>query len=160
MADSDTWKGDARSLTAKELKAFLSKPWIARLATLDADTSPYLSTVWYEYEQPVFILAGRAKSQWVHNLIRDPRVAMHIADDDPPHTRVSLQGKAKVVAGPAGIEGKWVDIANRMARRYLGERGPEYLLPTLNRKRYWIKVRPEKLTTWTGIEWHPKYHEA
>lgn len=160
MSDSETWKGDARNLTTKEMKAFLSKPWIARLATLGADNSPYVSTVWYEYEHPVFYLAGRAKSQWVYNIIRDPRVALHIADDDPPHTRVALQGRAEVVEGPVGIQGKWVEVANRMARRYLGERGPEYLAPTMDRKRYWIKVHPEKVTTWTGIEWHPRYHVA
>jgi PPOX class probable F420-dependent enzyme len=154
------WRGESRSLSRRELEAFLAKPWVARLATLGDDGAPYISTLWYEYEPPVFYLVGRAKSQWVRNLLRDNRVALHVADDDPPHTRVLVRGKAEILGGPTAIQGKWVELATRMATKYLGTRGREYLIPTMNRKRYWIRVRPNKVITWTGIEWHPKYTSA
>jgi PPOX class probable F420-dependent enzyme len=158
MSDSGDRKGESRNLSVREVKTFLAKPWIARLATIGADGSPYISTVWYEYKHPVFHLVGRSKSEWVHNLIADSRVAIHVADDNSPHTRVLVQGKAEVLEGPTGAEGRWLEVAKSMATRYLGERGLEYLARTMNRKRYWIVVRPEKVITWTGIEWHPRYH--
>jgi nitroimidazol reductase NimA-like FMN-containing flavoprotein (pyridoxamine 5'-phosphate oxidase superfamily) len=146
-----------RGLSVEEMKEFLAQPWVARIATLGADNSPYLNTVWYEYEHPFFYLGGRAKSKWVKNLIGDPRIAIHVAEDVAPFTRVLAEGRAEIVEGPIGIRGRWLALANKMALRYLGERGPEYLVPTMDRPRYWIKVVPETVTSWTGVEWHRRY---
>ena len=44
-----------------------------------------------------------------------------------------------------------------MATRFLGERGPEYLVPTLDRPRYLVEITPTKMTTWDGVEWAEKY---
>jgi hypothetical protein len=52
-----------------------------------------------------------------------------------------------------------LEIARRMAVRYLGERGPEYLEPSQSRPRYLIKLVPDKVTSWEGVEWHSKYLE-
>ena len=60
-------------------------------------------------------------------------------------------------AGPTPMEGHCLEVANRMAVRYLGERGPEYLVPTYDRPRYLIKFTPTKITSWEGVEWHEKY---
>ena len=51
------------------------------------------------------------------------------------------------------------DVANRMAVRFLGEHGPEYLVPTYDRPRYLIKIVPTKMLTWDGVEWARKYTE-
>jgi PPOX class probable F420-dependent enzyme len=153
----NSWKGQMRKLSEEEMKTFLSEPWVARIATLNEDGTPYLSTVWYEYDPPFFFLGGREKSAWVANLRRDPRVALHIAEDKTPFTRVVIEGVAEIVEGPIGITGRWVDIANKMATRYLGEHGPDYLIPTMNRRRYWVKIIPKKVTSWSGVEWHKRY---
>lgn len=50
-----------------------------------------------------FFLGGRAKSAWVQHIINDPRVAIYIARDDSPFTRILAEGKAKVVEGPSII---------------------------------------------------------
>ena len=68
-----------------------------------------------------------------------------------------LKAKSEIVEGPIGITGRWVEIANKMALRYLGEHGPEYLVPTMDRRRYWVKIIPQKVQTWSGVEWHKKY---
>jgi len=146
-----------RGLSKTEMISFLSQPWVARIATLNEDGTPYLSTAWYEYEHPCFFLGGREKSTWVTNLRRDPHVALHVAEDKAPFTRVLVEGTAGIVEGPVGITGRWVEIANKMATRYLGEHGPEYLVPTIDRKRYWVKIVPKKVTSWSGVEWHKKY---
>jgi len=157
MSKDESWKGQMRGLTEAEMKSFLSEPWVARIATLKEDGTPYLSTVWYEYDHPYFYLGGREKSAWVANLIRNPHVALHIAEDKEPFTRVVIEGIAEIVEGPIGITGRWVEIANKMATRYLGEHGPEYLVPTMDRRRYWVKIVPQKVQTWSGVEWAKKY---
>lgn len=146
-----------RGLSEKEMREFLSEPWVARIATLKPNNNPYLSTVWYEYDHPNFYLGGREKSEWVANLKHDPHIALHVAEDKAPFTRILAEGVAEILDGPVGITGRWVEIANRMATRYLGEHGPEYLVPTMDRRRYWIKVVPDTITSWTGVEWHKKY---
>ncbi len=151
------WMGKMRGLTKKELESFLSEPRVARLATLKDDKSPYIATVWFHYEDGCFYLGGRAKSAWVQYVKNDPHVALHIGRDESPFTRVLVEGKAEIVEGPSKISGKWLEIANKMAARYLGERGPEYLVPTLDRPRVWIKITSERLTSWEGVEWHSRY---
>ncbi|MEM4191577.1 MAG: pyridoxamine 5'-phosphate oxidase family protein [Nitrososphaerota archaeon] len=146
-----------RGLTKQELYDFLSRSSIiARLAIVKHDGSPYIVPVWYEYDGENFYIISRAKSAWVNYLKREPRVALQISFDAPPSTRVLVEGDAEIVEGPV-VGGKWVEIAKKMASRYLGERGPEYLVPTLNRPRYLIKIAPRKITSWEGVEWHPKY---
>ena len=151
------WMGKMRGLTKEELNKFLSEPRVARLATLKDDNSPYIATVWFHYEDGNFFLGGRSKSAWVQYVKSHPRVALHIGKDESPFTRVLVEGKAQIVEGPSKISGRWLEVANRMATRYLGERGPDYLVPTLDRPRVWIKITPEKLTSWEGVEWHRRY---
>lgn len=150
------WMGKMRGLTREELNDFLAKGYVARIATLKKDGSPYIVPAWFHYREPYFYLVARAKSVWVEHIKNDSRVALHIARDDPPYTRVLVEGVAEIVEGPV-IGGEWVKIANEMALRYLGEKGPEYLVPTLNRPRYLIRVVPKKLVSWEGVEWHSKY---
>jgi hypothetical protein len=57
------------------------------------------------------------------------------------------------------MQGQCLEVANGMAVRYLGERGPEYLVPTYDRPRYLIKIAPTKMLTWDGVEWAKKYTE-
>ena len=35
--------------------------------------------------------------------------------------------------------------------------GPQYLVPTLDRPRWLIRVQPQQVTTWSGGGWHPRY---
>ena len=47
-----------------------------------------------------------------------------------------------------------------MAVRYLGEHGPEYLVPTYDRPRYLIRFTPDKMVSWEGVEWAEQYLKA
>ena len=67
-----------------------------------------------------------------------------------------LQGTAELLERP-NVGGKWVEMANEMSYRYLGEHGPDYLVPTLNEPRWLFFVRPRKITTWQGVDWAQKY---
>lgn len=153
------WMGANRGLTPEEVAAFLAEAVVARVATIDEDGFPYITPVWEEWDGTHMWIVPREKSVWVQHIKKNPNVAISCADDASPYMRTLMRGKAEVVFGPAPMEGKCLEIANRMATRYLGERGPEYLIPTLDRPRYLIKFTPATTKTWVGVEWASKYTE-
>ena len=61
-------------------------------------------------------------------------------------------GKAELIEEP-NVGGHWVEIANEMSLRYLGENGPKYLVPTLNEPRWLFFVKPKKIYSWQGTDW-------
>lgn len=151
------WMGKMRALTPEEIMEFLSGPIVARVAVVKPDGAPYLAPVWQEYDGQALYFIPREKSTFVPYIQANPRLAISCALDNAPYTRVLFQGQAEIVEGPKPMAGLMLDIARRMARRYLGEKGPEYLEPSRPRPRYLIKLVPDKITSWEGVEWHPKY---
>jgi hypothetical protein len=91
-------------------------------------------------------------------MAKDGRVALTIDGETRPYRKVALQGTAEVIETP-NVGGQWVEIAKKMATRYLGEHGPDYIVPTLDKPRWLFKITPTKLITWQGVEWHQKYKE-
>ena len=116
--NSTKWVGKATSLDPSQLQEFLSKPWICHFATLTQAGAPYVIPVWFEYvpDRKVFYIIGRKHSRYVDHIRNDPRVSLVIDMPKAP-TRVLAQGKAAILEGPVGREGRWVEIARRMALR-------------------------------------------
>ena len=148
-----------RGLNDDEIREFLAHPWTCRLATVQPSGAPYVVPLWYEYDpdEHCLYIVARERSAYVEHIKHEPRVAVSICrrlgrqparadrrsrgDRGRPHDR-----------GPVGAHGP-PDGA-----RYLGaDDGPRYLVPTLNRPRYLIRIRPEKMISWQGGEWHPRY---
>jgi nitroimidazol reductase NimA-like FMN-containing flavoprotein (pyridoxamine 5'-phosphate oxidase superfamily) len=153
------WMGKNGKLTPAEIKEFLAGPVVARIATIDEDGVPYVTPVWQEWDGEVFWIVPRERSAWVAHIKKNPNVGISCAQDSGTYKRIMAQGKAEIVFGPAPMQGQCLDVANRMALRFLGEHGPEYLVPTYDRPRYLIKAVPTKMITWDGIEWAKKYTE-
>jgi PPOX class probable F420-dependent enzyme len=151
------WMGKNRGLTNEEISEFLAGPIVARVATVDQDGLPYITPVWQEWDGESLWVVPRERSVWVKHIQANPNVAVSCALDSGTYTRVLMRGTAEIVFGPAPMEGQCLEVANRMATRFLGERGPEYLVPTLNRPRFLVKITPAKLITWDGVEWADKY---
>ena len=146
-----------RGLYQDELQSFLAGPVVARIATVDSQGAPYITPVWQEWDGEAMWVIPREKSVFVQHLIGNPRVAVSCALDSSPYTRALVRGRAEIVAGPALMQGDWLAMARRMARRYLGEQGPDYLEPSRDRPRYWVKIAPEQTISWEGVEWAAKY---
>jgi PPOX class probable F420-dependent enzyme len=144
-----------RSLTKEELNEFLHQPYLARLATVQEDGAPYIVPVWHDYDGEALYIVAREKSQYVQHIRREPRVALSILDG----AQVLVLGRAEIVEGPV-TGGRWVAIAFRMATKYGGEGGITYLRSTLDRPRYLIRVVPDKVISWSGEGWHPRYWES
>ncbi len=159
MADkqSPEWMGKNGKLTPAEVREFLAGPVVARIATIDENGVPYVTPVWQEWDGEAFWIVPRQRSAWVAHIKKNPNVGISCAQDAGTYKRVTAQGKAEIVSGPAPMQGQCLDVANRMALRFLGERGPEYLVPTYDRPRYLVKIVPTKMLTWDGIEWASKY---
>lgn len=151
------WMGKMRGLTAEEIKEFLDGAVVARIATVDSDGFPYITPVWEEWDGEAMYIIPREKTLFVKHLLTNSNVTVSCAHDSGTYTRVLLRGKAEILSGPAIMEGKSLEIGTRMSVRYLGPRGPEYMQASLDRPRYLVKVTPTKITSWDGVEWHPKY---
>ncbi|HEV8475139.1 MAG TPA: TIGR03618 family F420-dependent PPOX class oxidoreductase [Methylomirabilota bacterium] len=159
-----TWEPGDRvgALSDADVARFLGEPWNARLATVAPDGWPHLTPVWYEYEPEgrAFLIVGRERAAWVAHVRREPRVALHVADDaHAEHTRVLVQGWAEIVEGPVAPASspRVAALTRRLSLRYLGPDGPTYAARTAQRPRVLIRVAAEFWRTWTGREWHPRY---
>ncbi len=156
MTDDDqSWRGRIGALAADELDAFLGGSVIARVACLDARGWPYVVPCWHEWDGEAFWLIARRRSKWAEFMAADGRTAITL-DEDGGQRKVSAQCTATIVETP-NVGGAWVPIAERMSVRYLGENGPKYLEPTLDKPRWLIRLQPESLVTWQGIEWADRY---
>jgi PPOX class probable F420-dependent enzyme len=154
------WMGKNAKLTPEELSEFLAGPVVARVATVDAEGRPYVTPVWQEWDGQVMWVVPRMKTLFVQHLKTNPNVAVSCAEDGGTYKRMTLRGKAEIVFGPAPMEGQCLEIARRMARRYLGENGPQYLEPSIPRPRYLVRIVPEEVRTWDGVEWAKHYLET
>ena len=156
MAENQEWRGKIGKLTVEEMEEFLAGNPFCRLGCLDSDGWPYVVPCWFEYHSDGFYIIPRARSAWASHIQRDPRVFLCIDDSTLYNRRVLVKGRAEIVEEP-NLGGKWVEIARRMSIRYLGERGPDYLEPTIVEPRWLILVHPLKITTWQGVQWAQRY---
>jgi nitroimidazol reductase NimA-like FMN-containing flavoprotein (pyridoxamine 5'-phosphate oxidase superfamily) len=153
--ENEGWRGRVGRLEQEEVDAFLAQGQIARLACLDADGWPYVVPVWQEWDGTGFWVIPRMRSAWASHLKANPRCAITV-DESGTLRKVIAQGEAKLVEEP-NVGGRWVEIAERMSIRYLGENGPKYLAPTLDKKRWLFYIRPVRLWTWQGVDWARRY---
>ncbi len=154
MSDGD-WRGKVGVMTQVEVAEFLAGPVIARLGTVDTDGWPYVVPVWQEWNEGKFWMIPRKKSVWARHLVDEPRCAVTV-DEAGDQRKVVAQCMAELVEEP-NVGGRWVEIAERMSLRYLGEHGPEYLVPTLGSPRWLFALVPVKVWTWQGNDWANRY---
>jgi hypothetical protein len=97
----------------------------------------------------------REKSAWAHYLANDSQCAISV-DEAEGLRKVVAQCTAHTVEEP-NTGGQWVSIAGRMSTRYLGENGPKYLEPTLDKPRWLFRLDPVKMQTWQGMDRAARY---
>jgi nitroimidazol reductase NimA-like FMN-containing flavoprotein (pyridoxamine 5'-phosphate oxidase superfamily) len=151
----ESWRGRVGSLDTEAVDSFLAEPQLARLACLDLNGWPYVVPCWQEWDGESFWLVAREKSAWAKYLQADERCAVTV-DEGGAQRKVTGQFRAVVVEEP-NLGGAWVAVAERMSRRYLGENGPKYLEPTLDKPRWLFRLDPVKMQTWQGNDWAGRY---
>ena len=152
-----SWLSSTKGMSGDDLRALLSRPLIARLGTIARDGSPYVIPCWFHFDGTRITTRLREKSEAMQHILRDPRIALSIADDAPPYPRVQIVGHAKVLYGPGPIVEPWLSIARENIRTYLGEEALQYLGETVDRPRYVIEYVPERVMSWKKTDWAPRY---
>ena len=151
---NDEWRGKVGALERDEVDEFLGEGRIAGLAVRTARAG--------RTSFPCGMSGTRARSgSWPasgrcgRGTSRDGRCSLAI-DEDGRQRKVLAQCRATVVEEPC-LDGEWVPVAERMSIRYLGENGPKYLVPTMDKPRWLIRLDPVKLQTWQGNDWASRY---
>jgi hypothetical protein len=156
MNETESWRGRVGRLGQEEIAQFLKEPVVARLACLDPDGWPYVIPCWQEWDGDGWWVIPRERSVWARNLERDPRCAITVDESGGGQRKIVAQCTARLVERP-NVGGKWVEIGERMAIRYLGENGMRYFEPTIDQPRWLFHLEPRIIVTWQGQDWAPRY---
>ncbi|MER5963821.1 PPOX class F420-dependent oxidoreductase [Streptomyces sp. NPDC002057] len=129
------------------VRARLRAPLVWYVGTVFPDGAPQVSPMWVDLEGEGELMfntsVGRVKEE---NLRRDPRVYLSHADADDPFDRVQISGEvARFIEGDEAHE-----RMDRLARKYLGSAGYEWLMP--GERRVAVIVRPLKVRHIVGVE--------
>jgi PPOX class probable F420-dependent enzyme len=101
----------------ERIRAFLSAPRYATIATVQPDGSAHQAVVWYGVDGDAILINSRRGRRWPANLERDPRISLAVFDDARPEHWVAVRGTVEVVrTGAAAVP----DI-QALARRYDGD---------------------------------------
>jgi PPOX class probable F420-dependent enzyme len=138
-------------LSDNEIAEFLGeRGHLARIATVRADGSPSVVPVWFIFEGGKVLITPRKHSAFLANVLREPRVAITIDEDQGRYRKVLFEGYAEVLY-PVGEDRKWDDVYRRIACRYIDEASADYYLTeTKDQPRALIGVdrAKAKVTTW------------
>ena len=144
--------GPSVEMTKDEMDAFLSKPILARLATI-RDDRPHVTPIWFAWDGESIWMETVPDYLKVKNLRKNPNCAITVdtTDGGIRIKGVIMEGKAELIHGPEDFV---MDIVRRIYVNYMGE---EALVATTPRKMYdgphiLIKLTPEKIITWNWTQ--------
>ncbi len=131
-------------LTPEQMAEFLERPLVAVMVTLRANGSPHAIPIWYEYRDGDFVVFTSSTFVRVRNLQRDNRAAITVSNHEEPYMYVSAEGPVEVThegVAEAGLS---------IARRYMGERGDQFLDDVLDKHSVLLRLTPERILTWVS----------
>jgi PPOX class probable F420-dependent enzyme len=112
------------------------------ISTLMKDGTPHITPTWVDLEEQdggyilVNTAIGRIKQK---NVLRNPRVALAVIDQNNPYDMVSVRGKVvEQVNGNAAEQ-----HIDKLAKKYLGK--DKYPGRSPGEKRIILKIKPEKI---------------
>jgi len=132
------------SMTQKELEEFLSKPILARIATVGKNSAPHVAPVWFVYENGTLIISTGRDAAKIKNIKRNPAVAVCIDTTEGGFQSrgVILRGKAELVEKDA------LEITKKIYKKYLGNLDNPMAKQLLQMPRAVIKLKPQKIFSW------------
>ena len=162
---AENWRGKIGAMEPHRRDFYLEGGALARISAVDEDGFPHVVPVWYHWDGTSFWFVLRERSELALFMAKRPKIGFVIDEgsvkDEAANRffempKVFAKGKVEVVEQP-NVGGKWVEIASKMAVRYLGPNGPEYITASLNQPRWLIRVTPSVLKTWEGTGWAKRY---
>lgn len=122
-----------------EVKEMIDEPNMASLATIMADGSPHVSTMWVGRRDNMLIMntvEGRVKTE---NMLRDPRISVSVYRKDSPYQSLHIRARVTNITPEGGNEG-----IDELSRKYLGKDYP-WLKP--GDIRLVVEIEPESVAT-------------
>ena len=140
---------DQIRMTDEETRAFLAAGRDLQVASINADGTPHLVTMWYVYDGEDLCFWTYGKSQKVVNLRRDPRITVLVATGDEyvQLKGVSIAGHVEIVEDPTEV----LRYGEQVYERYWGPLDNDLVregVRTMGAKRVVIRVKAEKVTSW------------
>lgn len=148
-----------RKMTSEEIRQYLDKPLLARLATSDAGW-PHVVPVWFQYDGEHFWIPAQARTVKVGHVRRDKRVGLIIDTCKEPMSifnvkQVMVKGEAELVKDLDLETNPSTSRTFSIYRRYLGndsENTTQLVSKLLTIERYLIKVKPVRIVA-ISEEW-------
>lgn len=140
---------DQIRMTDAETRAFLEAGKDLQVASINADGTPHLVTMWYELEGDDICFWTYGKSQKVVNLRRDPRLSVLVATGEVYEELrgVSIIGHAEIVESLPEVTA----FGLHMFGKYWGPADDELVRAGVEAqatKRVVIRVKADKTVTW------------
>jgi PPOX class probable F420-dependent enzyme len=139
---------DAIKMSDAEIKAFLEAGRDLQVASINADGTPHLVTMWYGMLDGEVAFWTYAKSQKVLNLQRDPRLSVLVATGEVYEQLkgVSIVGRGQIVDDPDEV----LRYGEVVYERYWGPLDDTVRegVRAMGSKRVVIRVKPEKVLSW------------
>ena len=140
---------DQIRMTEDETRAFLEAGRDLQVASINADGTPHLVTMWYALDGDDLCFWTYGKSQKVVNLRRDPRLTVLVATGDVYEELrgVSIVGHAEIVETLPEVLGFGLELF----KKYWGPADDELVRAGVEAqatKRVVIRVKPDKTVTW------------
>jgi PPOX class probable F420-dependent enzyme len=88
----------------------------AHIATVGPRGEPQSSPVWFDWDGQYFYFSQTKTRQKLHNLEREPRLAISLLDPNNPYRYLEIRGKVVRVDEDPNL-----DFINKMAQKYLGQ---------------------------------------
>jgi len=139
---------DAIKMSDDEISAFLEAGRDLQVASIDADGTPHLVTMWYAMQDGEIAFWTYGKSQKIINLRRDPRLTVLVATGEVYEQLkgVSIQGQAEIVDDPDDV----LRYGEAVYERYWGPLNDTVRegVRAMGAKRVVIVVKPDKILSW------------
>jgi PPOX class probable F420-dependent enzyme len=107
----------AMTILSDAARRAIEAPRLAHLTTLEHDGSPQVTLVWAGLEGDEVVIAHMSEHRKIHNIRRDPRVAISIEAEGTTNGMANylvVYGRARVTDGGAA------ELLQRLAESYIG----------------------------------------
>ncbi len=130
------------AMTSEERDTFLRETRIAKIATLNADGSPTMVPVWFEWDGETARVFTSKTSPKVKRIQADPRVALSVEEGvGVPERWVTIEGTCSISTDGTR------DLIARLARRYYEPAKAEKSITEWLAADIWVtlEIRPTRI---------------
>src|SRR2546421_3700560 len=132
-----------RQMTPDQVHEFLHHGTrTAKVATVMEDGRPHVMPVWFVLDGEQLVFTTGASTVKGRNLLRDPRIALVVEDDSPPHAFVHVRGRVTIHEDLDEL----LRFATAIGARYMGkDRAEEFGKRNAVQGELLVRVMPERV---------------